>query len=193
MTDKVEKKEKRQVLISPEGFLMFPFLTHACTSFDEKGVYKTDLVVAPSDMAVQKFLKGIQEFLKKHMPKGGHVPYKKQVDEAGEETGNYVVSFKSQFKPGIFDVRNNEFPPEIIVGAGSKAKVAYVLNFYKGFGGGVNLYLQAVQIIDLVEYRGKSAESFGFTAEESQEAPEANPAEEAANKKTDDGDGNLPF
>ena len=56
---------------------------------------------------------------------------------------------------------------QLLIGNGSKVRVAYTENVYEPFGGGINLYLNAVQVIELVEYQNKSAQAYGFDVEES--------------------------
>lgn len=92
-------------------------------------------------------------------------PLNKELDEAGKETGRVFVKFATgtQFPPGVFDKYGQ--PLTALVGNGSKVKVAYTENVYEGFGGGINLYLSGVQVIELVPYGDKSAKSLGFETE----------------------------
>ncbi len=43
--------------------------------------------------------------------------------------------------------------------------MSYGYAFYEQMGGGVKLYLQAVQVLDLVEWNGGSADDYGFKEE----------------------------
>ena len=43
--------------------------------------------------------------------------------------------------------------------------VSYIENEYTAFGGGINFYLNAVQVKVLVEYKPKTAEAYGFPVE----------------------------
>lgn len=103
-------------------------------------------------------------------------------DDTGEETGKLVISAKTNAtykdKKGverdrqivIFDARGKkiEEPPQI--GSGSTLKIAASMKpYYMPADNvvGVTLYLDAVQIIDLVTYGGgRSAEAYGFGEED---------------------------
>ena len=101
------------------------------------------------------------------MSKGLKLPIKKELDANDQPTGRFFVTFKTgeKYPPGVFDKYNQAVPESVLVGNGSKVRVAYTVNEYDGFGGGINLYLSAVQVVDLVEYKGRGAEGYGFTAE----------------------------
>ena len=98
-----------------------------------------------------------------------HLPYRKEVDQETEvETGFYLVRFKTKFPPRVFDRYGDPLKPDVAVGHGSKIKVAYAHNLYPGTSivdAGLGLYLQAVQVYDLVE-AGSLAEAYGFDVEE---------------------------
>jgi len=164
---------------TPKGAAYWSFLTEPDTQFDEKGKYRIELVVDPNVEEDKKLL----SFLKDQAGEG-KVPYKKHKDpDSGEETGEYAVSFKSAYRPSLFDASGSKIDSEDMkVGNGSIVKVAYQPNLYDGFGGGLNLYLKAVQIFELVEWKGGTKDDFGFeseagfTVEENEETmPDATP------------------
>lgn len=101
------------------------------------------------------------------MANGLKLPIKKEMDENDQPTGRLFVTFKTgeKYPPGVFDRYGKTIPESVMIGNGSKVRVSYTVNHYDGFGGGINLYLSAVQVVDLVEYKGRSAEGYGFTAE----------------------------
>lgn len=69
----------------------------------------------------------------------------------------------------IFDAKKHSIANDLKgVGNGSKVRIAYELSpfFMSKSNFGVSLRLSAVQIIDLVEFGGASADSFGFDEEE---------------------------
>lgn len=94
-------------------------------------------------------------------------PIKRELDEADQPTGRFYVTFKTsdKFKPGVFDRYGNPLAADVLVGNGSKVCVSYSPNTYLAFGGGINFYLNAVQVIELVEYKNQSAEAYGFAVE----------------------------
>jgi len=74
-----------------------------------------------------------------------------------------------KYRPPVFDAKNKKLSPEIVIGGGTKAKLDLTINGYDGFGGGINLYINAVQVLDLVEggQRGSQfEEADGYEAEE---------------------------
>jgi len=107
-------------------------------------------------------------------PMRKQTPIKRELDENDEPTGRLYATFKTsaKFKLGVFDEYGRVLPPDKLVGNGSKVRVSYTENQYDGFGGGINFYLNAVQVVDLVEYQAQTASSFGF---ETKEAPEWDP------------------
>lgn len=128
-------------------------------------------------------------------------PY--QIDE---ETGEVTLSFKVaaggesrdeknddgtpkiwQRKIALFDAAGKPFDRSIIIGAGSKIKVSYIgKTFYTALAGaGVQLRPQAVQVLELVEYAGPGASTYGFSAEAAADAEEEEEeGEESAEEET---------
>jgi len=51
------------------------------------------------------------------------------------------------------------------VGNESRVRVSFTPVPYDAFGGGLALYLNAVQVLELVEFGKRSADSYGFTGE----------------------------
>jgi hypothetical protein len=68
-----------------------------------------------------------------------------------DESGKLHVTFKTLRQPRGYDSKGTPLPEGVWPGKGSVVRVAYVPNEYPGFGGGINLYLQAVQVIEMVE------------------------------------------
>jgi hypothetical protein len=125
-----------------------------------------------------------------------HYPYKDEVvtDEEGEETetGNLQFAFRSNaffmnkktnekvdLKPKLADGQGNWIKTKVRVGTGSLVKVNFTPKTWEMDGKmliekkqqkiktvGVKMYINAVQIIELVEFGGASAEEMGFGAEE---------------------------
>lgn len=150
--------------VSPEGTLVFPHLDASDTRFDPDGKYHTYLKLDPNDNAVKEFVAEV----KKVCPENGRVPIKEDKLKDGTKTGMILVKFASAYKPKVFDDALREWTADegTSIGSGTKALISYRPNVYKAFGGGVNLYLQAVKVIELVPY-GTSGEAFGFGKSES--------------------------
>lgn len=99
------------------------------------------------------------------------VLFKRQLDDNDQPTGKVTVTFKTsaKFAPGVFDAYGRPIPPDKQIGNGSLVRVNYSPSAYEGFGGGLTLYLNAVQVVKLIERAPASATAYGF---EVQSAPE---------------------
>jgi hypothetical protein len=93
-------------------------------------------------------------------------PIKRELDENDQPTGRFYVTFKTsdKYKPGVLDRYGN--PVLDRVGNGSQVVISYIENAYVGFGGGINFYLNGVQVRELVGFQPQSAASYGFSVEE---------------------------
>ena len=149
--------KKKKTFISPVGIAQFVWLRKADTKFDAEGKFKVTLQLDSDDSDTKVFTAQLDSWVTK--VKGKNAPYT-------DGDGVVEVKFKSSYPPSVFDAHRNIIPAEVDIGSGSKVKVAFQPNHYESFGGGINLYLQGVQVIDLVEYSGQSATSMGFDEEE---------------------------
>lgn len=96
-----------------------------------------------------------------------------------DKDGDIVFKFKTnsevRFKTGetkkrvvpVYDAHNNIIK-DVNIGNGSTVRVAYTIipYFVSKMINGIKLRLDAVQVIDLVEFGERSATSFGFSEEE---------------------------
>jgi hypothetical protein len=92
-------------------------------------------------------------------------------DAEGEVTGKEELlqaTSGEKNRPGLFDAKRNSIPLTTKIGGGSKAKLKVTVNVFEGFGGGVNLYIDQVQVIDLVE--GGQSKECAFEEEDGFEA-----------------------
>lgn len=92
-------------------------------------------------------------------------PWKKD-KKTGEVT--LMVSSGEEYKPGLYDAKNKPLPADVVIGGGSQIKVNVSPFVYEGLGGGIKLYLNAVQLIKLE--RGGNGVS-PFEEDEGYEAP----------------------
>ena len=144
---------EQKTFVTPKGELRYPWLTQPDTRFDPEGKYKVVLVLDAADPAVEELVGKIQDALNE---KGlENAPFKETDD-------GFEFKFSSAYRPGVFDAHRNRIPDEIRIGSGSVGKVAYQPNVYKGFGGGINLYLKGVQVLEFKPYVGPDAKSLGF-------------------------------
>jgi hypothetical protein len=86
--------------------------------------------------------------------------------KTGEVT--LMVSSGEDYKPGLYDAKNKPLPADVVIGGGSQLKTNVSPFVYEGLGGGVKLYLNAVQLIKL-ERGGHGVSPFdedeGYVAE----------------------------
>jgi hypothetical protein len=157
--------DKYMKLVTPKGVAKYPWLTKADTKFNPDGVYKTDLLLSSED--AKPLAAQIKEFYGKHFQsKKGKMPYFKETDDNEKETGNIIFRFKTKNKPALFDSDGKPMQNVNVFG-GSQVKVSATAAPYNAAGNnGITLYLNAVQIIELVTGGGGDSDGFGFKAEE---------------------------
>ena len=163
-------KEKKSYIMSPAGEAQFLYITRPDTTFDNNGTgkYSVSVVMDPENPEHVEFVKTIKNIALKQVGENATLPFRDHVDSYGDATGKKLVKFSSSYEPKVFDAWNNPLADDVMIGRGSTVKVAGKVNVYKNIAGrsGVNLYLNAVQVISLVEYQGgASAESYGFKTE----------------------------
>lgn len=136
--------------VSPVGTAKWPHLVKPDTTgqyADNK--FKVKLVMKPEEA------KGLVEIIskdaKEHKLASPHLPYKKETNKEGQETGNLEFTFKSKFGPALFDTHNDKvnikkLDGEFSVGGGSRLKIAGETYSYAK---GISLQMKQVQIIEL--------------------------------------------
>lgn len=168
-----------QKFVTPKGKAVYPSLTRPDTRYNAEGVYKTGMMFSDAEAKkLEEMLKEVytEEFGAKKLS-SAKLPFKKNDD------GTVVFNFKSKNAPKIFDSKGNPVrdTSELRLGGGSTLKIAGAAKAYNAGGAtGVTLYLNSVQIIDLVEYNGSpfGAEEGGFEAAASEKFADANEAQD---------------
>lgn len=185
-------KSKRVRITTPKGIAKFPRLSSPDTKFNPDGEYRVILLLDPekdkefldeldamADAAVQKAQEENKRYRKLIQRQE---PYKMELDQDGEETGLVEVKFKMRarvkskdgkeynFAPALFDAQGKPIDPtKINIGGGSIIRVNFTPNPYFVAAtktAGISLQLNAVQVLELVQYNGGDAASFGFEQEE---------------------------
>lgn len=121
----------------------------------------------------------------------GKKPWRKD-KKTGELT--LTVTSGEDYRPAAFDAQRNEIPFDANfpkVSGGTKGKAYVTVNAYTGFGGGVNLYLNSYQILELVTRDGANPfeEEEGFTASKRNAADTSDNSSDADDEDEDD----IPF
>jgi hypothetical protein len=203
-----QQRRKFTRITSPVGTAVFPKLSTPDTKYKALGEYATKLVLSGDDSApiIEKFeaeLAAYFEEVKAELMKGdgkskakakslkfaADKPFKPEVDDEGDETGNFVFNFKMPariaregkpdlvLKPDVFDAAGKKLtsPPDIW--GGSRLKVAFELRpFNTAIGVGMSLRLNAVQVIELRSAGQRDAAGYGFGAEEGYAGADETPA-----------------
>ena len=190
-----EKRAMMPRMTSPKGVAKYPKLSEPDTRFKEDGEFNTKLLLDADAATTKEFIAVLKAAAEaaaedakadlkpaKKTTLEVHYPFKAEIDpNSGEETGNIELSFKTaatyKTKDGevinrkipLFDTKGKRIERKINVGSGSIIKVNFTPGpFYMANGNkaGITLYLEAVQIIQLKEWKGATAESYGFGQEE---------------------------
>ena len=157
----------KKFILSPDGEAVFPHLNSPDKKFDSEGKYSVTLRLDPEVPANASYLKTIEDWGKSQLGEGAALPIRDDVDTEKNQTGMKLVKYTSAYQPKLFDKDNKPLDPtKTIIGQGSIIQVSAIPNVYK-MGGkkGINLYLQAVKVRELVEPIGPGAEAFGFEVE----------------------------
>lgn len=211
-----EQTKKRTRYTTPVGTAKWPHITKPDYKFKDAGEYHTKLRIGKEDF--EENLKGVIDEIyndaikrakadnaknKKKPPKVLDTPY-----YLDEEANEYEVSFKSKYSwvdKVTKEVKTRDVPifnsagaiiknRDLKVGNGTTMRVSFVIDpFHTALGVGVSLKLEAVKILNLVEY-GANADSYGFGEDESDSYPtddyESQGSNENNNEEEDD---DVPF
>lgn len=185
--------EKKQRFTTPVGEAKWAWLTTPKAPFKgdaTKGAkYMIDVIFDVNDPKWKEWASGLKAAINA-LPvqvdkatgtaKAKQMPIKRELDENDQPTGRFYVTFKTgeQFRPQVFDRYGQPLAENALVGNGSKVRISYVTGEYKEFGGGIALYLNAVQVVELVEYKSHDARSYGFEVETAPAAAGGPPQED---------------
>ena len=163
-------------MVTPTATCQWAHIVKPDTQFDPEGKFKIELIFEISNATHLTFLKQLRDIHDKNKDamRSQKKPCEKEpwiqytdTETQKKDKDKYVVRFKSSYHPFLADARGNKWPKDTLVGNGSKVKVAFSPNAYStGSNSGTNLYLNGVQIIDLVPYKEASFEDLGFQQEE---------------------------
>jgi hypothetical protein len=184
-------------MMTPVGLAVYPYLNEPDTQFDENGVYQlqlslpqkeADTMIKSLEKQYDTAYKGYCKEKKKNQLKKADMPWKDQVDDEGDPTGNVLFRFKMRAKtakgvelrPLLIDSKRH--PVTERIGSGSQVKVAFEAHDWlvPALGVGLSLRLKGVQVIELIEWSGgPNATSLGFEEEEGFETAATAFAEES--------------
>ena len=155
-----------EVLKTIYGKAKFCYLTSPDEAFGA-GVYKVTLEVPKDDAQVHvKALQGIvsKEVAQEHKARPGQTALLKRANPPYKDEGDVTTfKFHSKFKPKLWDKNQKELGADVAVWKDSTMWVSYKAQGYnKSVGLGVTLYIQGVQIDELVEGSTGGNGSFPF-------------------------------
>jgi hypothetical protein len=179
-----KKKSKFPRLTTKPGVAKWPHLVTPDTTFNKKGTYHVKLLWTPEEFDEMEIKKVIDKLVDTQFETTSEnesleifkqYPYEDDVDENKEETGKIAVKFKSN---ASFENKDGEtikfIRRRINIGNGSVLCINTTIKPYamkdkmmvdgkkkEVINVGVTLYINGVQIRELVEY-GATAESMGF-------------------------------
>lgn len=188
------KKERKK---TPIGEAKWAHIRKPKDAFDNTGSpkYQIDVVFDPKDKEWKEWATDLRERVE--AAKLSNVPIKPEKNQDGEATGRFFATFKTgeQYPPKVFDADGrDDTAADYLIGNGSTVRIGYTESEYTGFGGGITLYLSAIQIIELNEYSGSSAKDFGFDVSDKGVLDDIDDGLNKAPAGIDDGPGSdLPF
>lgn len=211
------KSEKEYVqLVTPIGAAQFPKLNTPETEVNgqtlDKPRYSVQLVLNEDDDGVAEFKERLESLhadavaqadaARKKDPKRSKKPLvvnetiKPATDAEGNEIeGSFVITAKTvavdregnEKKIVMFDAKGKRI--EANVGRGSLLKLSLAAGPYdSNLGAGLSLYLNAVQVIELKEYRGGSASGYGFGEEEGYNSEQGDEGSKVFEENTEEAD-----
>lgn len=168
--------KKKITFVSPKGTAKYPHITEKDTGHQySSGKYDTQIVLSKEAAApLIEQIKGIvkDEFPAKFVAK---VPYKEDDD------GNVVFKAKSEYQPALIDARGKKLekvPSGLRIRGGSVIRIAGAYNVYDK---GISMWLNQVQILELVEDNvAFGADEGSFSADAFGDDEESNSAFEGA-------------
>jgi hypothetical protein len=167
---------KKVTFITPVGTLVFPKLNtpdvYKPKRGPEKVRYTTLLKLAPEDY--KKVHAKLLAHAKKMLPdvEDPKLPFKQD-----KKTKEMLLTASSgvKYRPPVFDAKNKQISADKIIGGGSKARLDLSVAIFEiaDDNSGVNLYINGVQIIELVEggFKSNFEETEGYT-DDGQSEPE---------------------
>ncbi len=134
--------------ISPEGVAAYTWLDKPDTRFD-KNKYTVTLVLPKGVKENDEFVKAIKA-AHAEAGSGKDEGPAKDGDKRKEDefNGKWTIIFNTKDTPKQVDALKAELPAGQSARSGDLVRIAFNPATYDGFGGGITLYLNAVQIID---------------------------------------------
>lgn len=189
---------KKIRFITPAVTLVWPKLNTPDVYKPKKGPekvrYVTDAKFQPEDL--KKLKKWLQDLAKKHLP---DVDDPKLPLKTDKKTQELLLTATSgvKYRPPVFAADGEtRIPASVEIGGGTKAKLDLTVNFFEisSENSGINLYINAVQVLDLQEggFKSNFGAEDGFTYKGAADDGDEDNTTSSADED-DDGDTESPF
>ncbi len=199
--------QKAQTYTSPFGKAIYPHLSKKDVRFKPEGEYKVNLSL--KDNQAQDLIKLVKKYQTQAVKDAEEKTNKKiklaPLPHSSDDEGNVIFKFKMKAsgvnaktgdtfnqRPALFDNELKPISPDITIWGGSVLRVSFQPYpwYTPALGAGVSLRLKSVQVRDLVEGNGQSAEASGFSkvagdASEKNTGSEDGEVQEEVSKATD--------
>lgn len=181
--NKTKTKNPTQKFLTPVGTFAYPWIDKPSTNFDPDGVYQADVVLPPGG-ALDKFRAELEEFGARAAVELGHegeadIPIKphkaKDPDGNKVETGDFAIRTKLKAvtrrpdappierRPKVVDAKTKPIVPVPKIGGGTKGRIAGQARASVVKGQlYVTLYMDVVQIVELVQFGDRDPAEFGM-------------------------------
>jgi len=177
-------KQQKKTMTTPKAPCKWPWLSRPNTKFKEEGEYSVTLLFKEDDPFIAKLTEMAEQAfeeataaMKPAMAKRATLvlPCKPEMDAEGEETGMLEVRFKTnasridkktqkviKMKPRVFDAKNQMVKADLAIGNDSILNVNFspVPQVVRGKVY-LSLYLNAVRVVELVEFSPDGSAMFG--------------------------------
>jgi hypothetical protein len=181
---KGSKHMSKELIYTPKGISNYTWLSRPDTKFNPDGVYSVTLAFDKKTKGVKEMCKKLMdEYKKAQKPKkkAGKKPYEENDEGKIEVRFNQKAIIRTkdgeEFKKTVALLDSKGKPVKADVGNGSTLKACFSIRPYDFNGCGISIDLNAVQIVDLVEYTGSNfefeEEAGGFEGTDEEE-PEVN-------------------
>jgi len=143
---------KNEVLTTPKGRAIFPWLTNADIQFDSEGKFHTKLECEQNECA--KIIKAINDEIE-NKAKEVSDPNKK-ITYANKpysisDDGKCVFKLQTKFKPNLLDNNMKALASDVQIWGDSILRITFeVFGYNMPVGIGVSLRIKTVQVIELV-------------------------------------------
>ena len=145
---------KNEVLTTPKGRAIFPWLTNADIQFDSEGKFHTKLECEKTEC--EKIISAINGEIAKQVKAQHELDPNKKITYANKpysisDDGKCVFKLQTKFKPNLLDNNMKALASDVQIWGDSILRITFeVFGYNMPVGIGVSLRIKTVQVIELV-------------------------------------------